>query len=94
MAFIEQEARLFMRSAIEALNPDQIGVYGIYKQDQWIYVGRGDIRDRLLDHLNGGNSCITRNNPTHFLTEVTANHVARERELILELNPVCSQKAG
>lgn len=32
------------------------GVYGLYKEQQWIYIGEtGDMRGRLLEHLGGDN---------------------------------------
>ena len=36
-----------------------MGCYGLYKTGQWIYVGKGDTRTRLLAHLNNHNPCIT-----------------------------------
>jgi hypothetical protein len=72
-----------------------MGVYGLFvSQRGWVYVSKEDIRRRLLDHLNGGNPCITRNNPTHWVDVVTDNMDAVERALILELNPSCNQKVG
>ena len=62
--------------------------------DRWVYVGRGDLRTRLLAAFNGENPRITRERPTHYITLVTANDVQREKELILELNPVANQKVG
>jgi len=94
MPFVQQTGREFTKAGIEALNPNQNGVYGIYRQGVWIYVGRGDIRTRLLSHLNGDNPRITRERPTHYVAEVTPNDVAREKALILELNPVANQKVG
>ena len=82
------------REGIEWLNPGQTGVYGIANANSWIYVGKGDIRDRLLAHLNRDNSCITRNGPTRWTTEVWPNPDARERQLILELRPNCNHRAG
>ena len=95
MPFIEQTPRAFNREGIERLNPNQTGVYGLLKKDVWIYVGKGDIRQRLLDHLNGDNPCITREGPTSFVANVTSGDPsARERELILELDPVCNIRVG
>lgn len=92
MAFIQQEPRPFNRVSIEALNPNQNGVYGIFNRDGCIYVGKGDIRSRLLAHLNGDNACITNSNPTHFVTELTVTESQRERELITELSPKCNER--
>jgi hypothetical protein len=94
MPFPNQTPRLFTRAAIEALSPNQNGVYGIFRQDCWIYVGRGDIRDRLLSHVAGNNPAITAQRPTHFVAMVTINDVVAERQLIVELQPVANQKVG
>lgn len=97
MPFATQTPRAFNRQNIEALNTNQSGVYGIFKQGVWVYVGKGDIRQRLLDHLNGDNPCILRQIPTHWVAEVIPNQTPmnnRERELILELNPACNMRVG
>jgi hypothetical protein len=41
----------FTREAILKLSPGQIGVYGIYNRQYWVYIGRGDrpAIGRLLD---------------------------------------------
>jgi len=92
--FNNNTVRPFTRAGIEAINPNQIGVYGLFKPKVWVYIGRGDIRDRLLKHLNGDNPCITREAPTSWIAEVTSNDVQRERELIAELNSVCNRRVG
>jgi len=95
MPFPKQEPRIFNRQNIESLSPNQYGVYGLFKEGTWIYVGKGDIRNRLLDHLNGDNACITSLRPTHWVDEVVSGDAtAREKQLILELNPACNQKVG
>ena len=93
MAFADK-IRAFTRENIEALNTDQIGVYGLFRENHWIYIGRGDIRARLLAHFNGDNSCITREGPTHWLDVVISDDVDEEKRLILEFNPVCNKKVG
>jgi hypothetical protein len=94
MPFPSQTPRLFTKAAIELLNPNQNGVYGIYRQDCWIYVGRGDIRTRLLSHVAGNNPAITAQRPTHFVAMVTPNDETVERQLIIELKPFANQKIG
>jgi hypothetical protein len=94
MPFPAQTPRLFTKAAIEVLNPNQNGVYGLFRQDHWIYVGRGDIRDRLLSHVARNNPAITAQRPTHFVTMVTTNDVVAERQLIVELQPLANQKVG
>jgi len=71
-----------------------MGVYGLLKSNQWVYIGSGDIRQRLLDHLNGDNSCIVSEKPTHWVDVVTANYIEEERRLILECDPVCNKGVG
>jgi len=94
MPFPQQTARAFTKDGIEWLNPNQNGVCGIYRADAWIYVGRGDLRTRLLAHLNGDNPRITKERPTSFVTEVTSDDVNREKTLIVELQPLANQKVG
>jgi hypothetical protein len=95
MPFPAQTARAFTRQEIEALNPGQIGCYGLFRnQGPWVYVGRGDIRSRLLAHLNGDNPCITKERPTHWMDVVTNDDENREKVLILEFSPICNQKVG
>ncbi len=94
MAFPQQQPQQFERGAILALAEGQDGCYGLFRGNVWIYVGSGDIRARLLDHHNGDNACISREKPTHFVSEVTANYKPREIELIRELDPICNRRVG
>ena len=94
MPFPQQTPRAFTRTNIESVNPGQIGVYGIFTLAGCVYIGRGDIRERLLAHLNGDNVLIAQQRPTHWLSVVTANHVKREKELIVEFQPMCNKKVG
>jgi hypothetical protein len=59
-----------------------------------IYIGKGDIRDRMLAHFDGDNACIARNRPTQWVSIITANADATEKTLILEYTPTCNQKVG
>lgn len=94
MSFPQQTSRAFTKESIEGLNPNQLGCYGLFRAGVWVYIGKGDIRARLLAHFNGDNACITGQNPTHYVTLVTANMDAMEKALILECNPVCNRKVG
>ncbi len=94
MPFPQQEPQQFNREVILALGEGQQGCYGLFRRTTPIYVGSGDIRARLLDHHNGDNPCITREKPTHFVSEVTSNYKAREIELIRELDPLCNRRVG
>jgi hypothetical protein len=96
MPFTQQVARLFTRENIEAINPDQYGVYGLFKEGSWVYIGKGDIRNRLLGHFNGDNPYIVQAVPTHWVDEVCIDPVMslREKQLIIECKPMCNQKVG
>lgn len=95
MPFVQQTPRAFTRQNIEALKPNQYGVHGLFKQSTWIYVGKGDVRQRLLEHLDGDNPSIVRQQPTHWVDEIVAGDAsAREKQLIAELAPVCNQRVG
>jgi hypothetical protein len=94
MPFPPQTSQPFTTAGIEWLGPNQKGVYGIFRPGAWIYIGRGDIRERLLSHLNGGNPAITQERPTHYVTLVTSQDEAWEKSLILELTPLANKKLG
>jgi excinuclease UvrABC nuclease subunit len=95
MPFSQQQPRLFNKQNVEILLPNQNGVYGLFKQGQWIYIGKGDIKTRLLAHLNNDNPCISRSLPTHWVDEVIQGDPSnREKQLILELQPHCNLKVG
>ena len=88
----------FNHASIMTLAPTQPGVYAIYNSHFWIYVGEsGDIQARLLQHLQGDNSCITRSGPTGFQFDLVFGQVergARQDHWIAELSPICSQNTG
>ena len=96
MPFPKQDGRAYTKATIEELKANQHGVYGIYRSNAWVYVdvGRGDIRTRLLAHVNGDNPRITRENPTWYRTWVTTDDVRIEKELILEYDPIANRKVG
>jgi len=95
MPFPQQTPRAFTRTNVEALNPNQIGVYGLFRQNVWVYIGKGDIRQRLLDHLNDDNPCINLQKPTHWVDVVTGVDPSRtEESLIAELRPICNKRIG
>jgi len=92
---LQYPLRPFNRLEIVSLNLNQNGVYGLFNGSTCIYIGKGDIRERLLAHLNGDNPCITKSRPTHWTGEVLAGDPSnREKELIIELRPACNQKIG
>ena len=95
MPFPAQTPLAFTKAAIGALNANQDGCYGIFGANNApIYVGKGDIRDRLLAHVNGDNPCILKAGPLVAYAEVTAAMEAREKVLITEFDPICNKQVG
>ena len=86
----------FNRQTVLASGPRTAGVYALWRNDRWIYVGQSsNIFERLLEHLSGAEGCIAREGPTGFGFELIANEPgreAREGELIRELSPVCNPR--
>jgi len=84
----------FNRSTVIASGPRWAGVYALWRDDRWIYIGQSEnIFDRLLEHLSADDDCITRERPSGFGFELIADALAREAregELIRELLPVCN----
>ncbi len=106
MPLPEQALNEFTRERVERLRPGQPGVYALLAAEQLcVYVGSGDIRARLLAHLDERDTCIASHRPTHWiewrllLTYKTAialapNLARRELELIDRLDPLCRDIDG
>lgn len=94
MLFPNQTPKPFTQARVQQLRGGEKGCYGLRRGNTWIYVGKGDIRDRLLAHLNGDNACITRERPTEWLDVVTSAMDEREVALIRELDPICNKRVG
>ena len=94
MPFPSQTPRTFTQANVEAINPGQKGCYGLFRDGVWVYVGKGDIRTRLLQHLNGDNPCIIRQKPTHWVDVVTTDMDEMEKRLIRECDPICNKRVG
>lgn len=86
----------FSEQGIAASAPRASGVYAIYNNTEWIYVGEAkDIEARLYQHLRGESdqsARIWRRNPTGFGYELCdmSTRTAREAHLIAELDPTCN----
>ena len=85
-----QPGRPFTRSDIETLRPDLVGVYGLFRADAWVHIGCGNIRTRLLAHLDGEDGRIAKERPTHWTAEITSEDARRAKKLITELAPICT----
>ncbi len=91
MPFGLQVPKPYTRESILGLIPDQMGVYGLFKPNQWIYIGSGNVRKLLLDHINSKTDMIKSYSPAYFLTEICNNAEHLKRRLIQEYKPVCNK---
>lgn len=93
MPFKVQIPRVFDRANVASLEPGLTGVYGLFRGDVCVYIGRGKIRERLLGHLDGDNHCVLLAGPTRWMGEVTGGDASeRQKTLIAELNPLCNRR--
>jgi hypothetical protein len=99
----QQTLRSFTKQAISDIDDEQIGVYGIltyrldqYKQRQWhwLYIGKGDIKNRMARHLNGDIPDLLQYQPTHWVGICHRDHHNFEKEMILKYQPICNKKVG
>lgn len=86
--------RPFTKDNILALKASQYGVYGIHNGVKWLYVGKGDIRMRMLAHYNGDIPSLWRYSPVKWCAVVTSNADALEKAEIIRLQPLCNQRVG
>ena len=88
----------FTEASILAYAPEGSGVYALFNENQWIYIGEGqDIKARLLQHRRDShNACVNRYSPAYFAYEAVAatQRVARQDQLILEFRPLCNMRLG
>lgn len=77
-------------------SPDADGVYGLVrgKEQAVVYIGQGNIRDRLQSHFRGDNACITSARPDSYYREICSNPKAREKELFESWTTLCNKKVG
>jgi hypothetical protein len=90
MPFPPQKPKPFDRASVEGLSAGVVGCYGLFRLDRWVYIGAGDIRQRLLAHLDGDIPSILRQQPTHWVALETADYEAVATNLVLACDPVCN----
>jgi hypothetical protein len=95
--FAENLFRKFQwnRDSIMLNAPEGSGVYGLFSA-LWIYIGEAEnMRERLLEHLSGNNSCTTHYQPSGFAFELVSptDRCRRQQELVKGLQPLCNGKA-
>jgi hypothetical protein len=83
--------RPFTLLDLELLPVARMGVYGLFREGQWIYIGSGDIRSRLMAHFHGDNHAILAEKPTHYIAENAQDYEAREKQLLREIHPLCNE---
>ncbi|MDX1616695.1 MAG: hypothetical protein R3300_20480 [Candidatus Promineifilaceae bacterium] len=91
MKFPAQEPRPFSRSSI-AQAPDQEGLYGLFRAEsdgeRFIYIGYGNIRERLEQHLDGIPPEILKEDPEFWVVAYTSAIERTLVELIENLQPL------
>ncbi len=91
MPFPQQPLRFFDREDISTVPLGQRGVYGLFRQGQCVYVGAGEIRERLLKNLDGDNALISYYEPTHWMYEaVPGDTTELKSKLIQEYHPLAN----
>ena len=89
MTFPPQKPQPFERAAVAAIPDGLLGCYGLFCRDRWVYIGAGDIRARLLAHLEGDRPWALAEQPTHWVAVETRNYEAVARDLVLACGPSC-----
>jgi hypothetical protein len=88
----------FNRASIAANAPEASGVYALFNEGIWLYIGEAqNIKERLLQHLtNSHNPDVTKANPQLFAYEMVAPayRVARQDVLIGAMCPTCNKRLG
>lgn len=76
------------------LDADDVGVYGIFRDNTAVYIGSGKLRDRLLAHFTGGDECIAGWQPNRWtaLTYPAADIRRHEAALAREYQPKCGER--
>jgi hypothetical protein len=77
---------------VESFSPGAVGCYGLFREDRWVYIGKGPIREQLLAHLGGDAPWTVQNGPTHWVAVETPDYDALQKELVLTCNPVCDRE--
>ncbi len=85
--------RPFSRKDVMAFPGFRPGVYGIFKDNTALFVGNsGDIKARMLRHVNNDNPNITASGPNLWMAEIMAGAgqakiEERQKQLIDEYKP-------
>lgn len=97
MPWHNKESYPFTREGIEENAPSGGGVYVLFDQQRFTYVGESDdVRQSLVRHLEGDDTWINAWAPPFFSYELypASARVARHGALIRELKPACNRTWG
>lgn len=90
MGWEERDSFPYNKVSVVINAPIQSGVYGIRKENRWIYFGESsNVCQRLLAHLDGFEPSISAQGATHFTFEPVPeeSRVRRRNALILQFDP-------
>jgi hypothetical protein len=92
MPFAPQNIYRFTRPSISRALLSQRGVYGIYNEKHWIFIGSSDdIRASLIEHWET-DAVLGREQPTGFMFEASDVPRVRAALLIAEYRPVLNER--
>jgi hypothetical protein len=83
----------FSRASVLLNAPERSGVYVLYSKTTWVYIGEGEnIREQLLQHLDGPNACVSVFPDLTFSYELipSPRRAWRQDELVSGLRPICN----
>ncbi len=89
--------RSFTVVSVSRNAPRVSGVYGLADARGWLYIGTADdIQAELLRHLREPDEFLRAHPPSGFTYELSAapGRVARQNELVEELEPTGNRRAG
>jgi hypothetical protein len=89
VTFPPQKPQPFERSAVAGLRAGVVGCYGLFRRERWVYIGTGDIRARLLAHLDGDRPWLAGDEPTHWVVIETSEYETAARDLVIACAPSC-----
>lgn len=89
MTFPPQKPQPFERAAVAGLRAGVVGCYGLFHRERWVYIGTGDIRSRLLAHLDGDRPWLADDEPTHWVVIETPEYETAARDLVVACAPSC-----
>jgi hypothetical protein len=88
----------FNETSIMVNAPRVAGIYALYNNKTWVYIGEGrDIFAQLIQHLRGDVPCISMFPHLNFSFEtitVPTARVWRMKDVIDEFRPICNARFG